>query len=226
MTETNLEPVISPESFNYIEWSNKFKTMFLDYRYNTYKMRKYDNLAKYIINLYQDYIILNELSPEFKGPTANNFLNSKLTERTNLIKAIKLKFDGVYKIVNDLKIKMNQEKKELIELTNQRTTNLLLLDVASKIKNIEPGIEKDKLSQSTQDFYSSMTIENIKKEKNRMFHLGCDSLSIIKIDEFLEYDKHFKFLYTIEKQKLDLSNNSNDTNDTNENIRIINQFLL
>ncbi len=241
MTDNNQEPVIPEESFNYNEWCDKFKKMFLDYRYYTYGMRKYDNMAKYIIDLYQDYVILNQLSEESRGITVNNFLNRKLNERTKLIKSIKGKFDELHKIVNDLKIKMNQDKKELEGLTNQRTANLLVINVSSQIKNIEPGIEKDKLSQSTQDFYSAMSIENIIKEKKRMLNFGNDSLSNLKIDEFLEYDKHFKFLDTIEKQKLGLPNNiekvnninkvndanyTNDINDINENIPIITQFLL
>jgi hypothetical protein len=232
MTDPNQEPVISSESFNYNEWCEKFKTMFLDYRYNTYLMRKYDNMAKYIIDLYQDYVILNDLSVESRGPTVNNFLNRKLNERAKLINSLKSKFNELYKIVNTLKNTMNKEKKDLEELTNSRTTNLLVINASLQIKNIEPGIEKDKLSPSTQDYYSSMSIENIKKEKNRMFKFGCDSLSHFNIDDFLEYDKHYKFLDTLEKQKIgivviDMNQNmkENMKEIINEN-NIIHQFLL
>jgi hypothetical protein len=195
-------PVILPqfEAFNYDMWFNKFTKFILDYRYFVYFMNKYNKLAKEIINHYQDFVILNQISPELRGQTVNQFLYKKLKIRADLLNALKTKFDKYYKESNDIKTQMNQAKKDLENETNVDIAKSLILNVASKLKTIEPGLEKDKLSPSTQDFYSSMKIENIIKEKHKIFIMGKDALTQIDIDSFFEYDKHYKFLDNLEEE--------------------------
>ncbi len=188
------------DSFNYENWCDKFKILILKYRYAVYFMQKYNTLGKDVDNYYNDFVILNQIPAKIRGPTVSKFLHTKITIRNNLIKAIKSKFDEYYKESNDIKIKMNIEKKALENETNLDTAKTLILNVSAKLKNNEPGLEKDKLSPSTQDFYSSMTIENIKKEKEKMFAMGKEALSNINVESFFEYDKHFKFLDNLEKE--------------------------
>ncbi len=213
------------ESFDYNNWFDKFKKLILDYRYTIYFMNKYNTLAKDIDTHYQDFVILNQIPSKIRGPTVSKFLHKKITIRNNLIAALKTKFDECYKEANDIKVKMNIEKKELENQTNIDTAKTLILQVASKIKNNEPGLEKDKLSPATQDFYSSMTIENIKREKQKMFVLGRESLNNTNIESFFEYDKHYKFLDNLEKE----FNKKQEATLNSQNIKyesvIITQFI-